>query len=100
MVEPMDPLYPGPDRIPGGRNPGGVVVRAYDRAGVMLFEQNLTEDNVETLALGGQHIVDQAGITEVCLVAYDGDSGERMRADAWSHPPGVPYPPDGPEVAR
>jgi hypothetical protein len=75
-------IRPGPPSIATGQAPGGVVVRVYsvpDQA--LLLEQHLTRDaDVEHLAISGADIVDALTDPggEVCIIAYDGDSGERV----------------------
>ena len=74
-------IRPGPPRILPGLCPGGFVVHAYGTAdGRLLVVGHVTPEDVEALATAHAEAVelllheDEA----VCLVTYDGDSGERL----------------------
>lgn len=71
---------PGPSKIDAGRAPGGVVIHIYNRAGELLVESAVApHDDVRTRAERDADLVIAAtGELDTCLVAFDGDSGERM----------------------
>jgi hypothetical protein len=79
---------PGPRQIPSGSAPGGVVVYGYAVPSErLIFVQAIPQGHAAECA---ERIADAnfdywlanalPGDEGVCLVAYDGDSGERM---AW-----------------
>lgn len=81
-------VRPGPLSIAPGAIPGGVVVHVYEvPTGRLLHVTHAAVDaNVAQLAdhdadVVGQRIApDAAG---VCLVSYDGDTGERFKPGDW-----------------
>lgn len=77
-------IRPGPESIPPGANPGGVVVQLYSVPScVLVLTQHVNVISVELLAMQAGSMVDAVGIDNVCLVAFDGDTGERYTADDW-----------------
>lgn len=77
-------IRPGPDRIEPGTCPSGVVVRIYSVPHeVLVIEQRLTgADDIEQVAtLAAQ--LDLPGWA-ACLVAYDGDTGQRYTETDWT----------------
>lgn len=80
--------YPGPKSIPPGESPGGVVVHVYSVPGELLLvvqKLSLSDDPIQA-SQDASDIAERSGAAQVCLVAYDGDSGERFPADAWIDP--------------
>ena len=78
-----DLIRPGEEAIEPGRCPHGVVIRIYavEDAPRLLVEQNLRpDDDIESAAAEAFLL---SGAQSVCLVAYDGDSGERMPPEVW-----------------
>lgn len=75
--------HPGPDLIEPNTCPGGVVIRIYSVPDeVLLMEQRIYPGgDVTQAALGAAE--GTAGTPAVCLVGYDGDSGERFATTAW-----------------
>jgi hypothetical protein len=73
-------VRPGPAYLEAGRCVGGIVLRVYDvPAGSLLLERFLTSmSEAERLAVEDADFV-QALTDECCLVAYDGDTGDRIR---------------------
>jgi hypothetical protein len=80
---------PGPARLPPAQAPGGVILRVYNRRGTMLVDRPLRpgeawqgtcdlakDDAIATLESG-------AGPGDICLVAYDGDTGVRWTPEDW-----------------
>lgn len=75
-------IRPGPPSIEPGRSPGGVVVRVYATSDppTLVIEQALRlGDDIDEAATLAAALSDASG-WHACLVAYDGDTGERM---AW-----------------
>lgn len=72
-------VRPGPASIAAGIVPGGVVIRVYDVPScVLLLERRAASlDDVARCAVSDAELIN-ALTTECCLVAYDGDTGERM----------------------
>lgn len=78
-------IRPGPLSLDAGLAPGGVVVRCYAVANsALLFEQRITPDSdvAEIADAGGVVAAEHGG--NVCLVAFDGDSGERYDQRIWA----------------
>lgn len=76
-------VRPGPPSITPGRSPGGVVVRVYATTDppTLVIEQALGPgDDIEDAATVAAALADESDGWAACLVAYDGDTGERM---AW-----------------
>ncbi len=79
-------IRPGPPSIPNGTAPGGVVIHVYDTAGVLLTASFLTPgDDVDADAERAGRQVDALRRADipVVLVAYDGDTGERISPVNW-----------------
>jgi hypothetical protein len=75
---------PGPEEIAPGRSPGGVVLQVYDRANTLLVDdaipQGLTDAEINRRAEADAAAAAALAITrEVCIVAFDGDTGVRIR---------------------
>lgn len=70
---------PGPSWLAPGLAPDGVVVRVYAVPScALLLERRLSTDaDVEALAEGDAEFA-LALESVVCLVAYDGDTGQRL----------------------
>ena len=82
-------FHPGPATIGPGCNPGGVVIHIYGAPSAKL----LTISHVGILSsaawqAGLDHDKAQARLPKsdvgFCLVAFDGDTGERFTAEDWS----------------
>ena len=80
-----DPLFnrPGPPRIEPGQCPGGIVMRVYAiPSRTLIIEQKLRPaDDIEAAATMAAEL-DAPGWA-ACLVAYDGDTGERAGPLEW-----------------
>jgi hypothetical protein len=75
-------IHPGPPSLAPGLCPGGVVIHVYTATAppVLVVEQQLRPgDAIDNAATEAALMHDG----DVCLVAYDGDSGERYPANAW-----------------
>ena len=76
-------MRPGPSSIPRGEYPGGMVIHVYDLRGVLLATSHVgSDDDVEGEAGRAATAAITAG-GDVCLVAFDGDSGVRLRQRDW-----------------
>ena len=78
-------IRPGPARIEPGQSPGGIVIRVYATSDppVLVIEQRLGPgDDVEDAATIAAALSDTTG-WNACLVAYDGDTGERAGPLEW-----------------
>jgi hypothetical protein len=78
-------IRPGPLSLPPGQCPGGVVIHVYSVPScVLLLTQHVpVTANVEHAAVAaGERVANVP--TDVCLVAFDGDSGERYSAGDWT----------------
>jgi hypothetical protein len=78
-------IRPGPAAIEPGQCPGGVVIRVYatSEPPVLVIQQKLgPADDVAGAATVAAAMSDETG-WNACLVAYDGDTGERMSPEAW-----------------
>jgi hypothetical protein len=75
------PVRPGPEWIDPGRAPGGFVVRAYSTFGHMLTESCIGPDTDWAADSAASAIEAKAKLTmkqeRICLVIYDGTTGER-----------------------
>lgn len=74
---------PGPPELEAGLAPGGLVVRIYTAVDEyeLVAEQYLTlNDDPEALALEAALATQEVRTDDVCLVVYDGDTGERWSA--------------------
>ena len=75
---------PGPPSIAPGQCPGGVVVHVYRRDGLCLVERplppgiRLDPSAASVPAVDADIAVMLAESQDLCVVAYDGDTGERM----------------------
>jgi hypothetical protein len=75
-------IRPGPQSITPGICPGGVVIHVYAvPSQVLLLSQRIGPRDDVYAAAERAAAVDAAA---VCLVAYDGDTGERYSADDWT----------------
>lgn len=74
-----DGYRPGPLSIDPARCPDGVVIQVYNRDGALLLETSVSlHDDVQTRAEHDADLVVAMEPGDVCLVAFDGDTGERM----------------------
>lgn len=81
-----DLIRPGPPRLAAGLMPGGVIIHVYAVPTARLLLTRLAHDQaeVERHAIADAQLADAqlwADDIGVCLVAYDGDTGDRM---AWT----------------
>jgi hypothetical protein len=87
-------IHPGPTWIDPSTAPGGIVLHCYSVPDQqLLFVQALcagadvdevgVEAFVEQRATQGAELAEAAGAVNVCLVAYDGDTGERIPLREW-----------------
>jgi len=79
-------IRPGPARIEPGQCPGGVIIRVYATSNppVLVIEQKLGPgDDIEGAATVAAALADEAHGWHACLVAYDGDTGERAGPLEW-----------------
>lgn len=80
-------IRPGPAAIARGANPGGVVIHVYAATvpPVLLLTQRVGREAAGIVAAAHEAaaVADIAGALETCLVAYDGDTGERFTAADW-----------------
>lgn len=86
--EGIGPLFisPGPDRIEPSQHPGGVVIHIYaatDPPLLVTTHKLGPGDDIEAAAEGDAAAFDAFTAGPSCLVAYDGDTGERFPAEAW-----------------
>lgn len=80
-------IRPGPPSITPGSCRGGVVIHVYSatRLPVLLLVRRLGPgDPIETAAWLDGLATEANDVREVCLVGYDGDTGERYTAEAWA----------------
>jgi len=83
-------IQPGPPALEPGLRPGGVVIHVYATTDppTLVTEQLLGPgDDIELAAHAGAGMVEKLAPGDVCLVAYDGDTGERMTRWATTRPP-------------
>lgn len=75
-------IYPGPASIDPGLAPGGLVFRVYNMAGTELLERRVpastTEDEIDNAAEADADLAVQLSKGDLCLVTYDGDTGQRI----------------------
>lgn len=77
-------IFPGPDRIPSNQAPGGVVIHHYSATEpprlLSVVRLSALADDIDRQA---DAALDEIGDVNagICLVAYDGDTGDRM--DWW-----------------
>lgn len=81
-------FHPGPPTIEPRSKPGGVVVHVYGYpSGTFLVESAAATGAQATFNAGLDHDraaeLLPAGDRGFCLVAYDGDSGDRYAAEDW-----------------
>jgi hypothetical protein len=74
--------------LPPGRAPAGVVIRVYTVPdGRLMLEQAIDgtadDEAVAAAARRAGALVEAVGARSVCLVAYNGDTGERFPEGAW-----------------
>lgn len=76
-------MRPGPTALAAGLNPGGVIIHVYGVPSQRLLVVRVARDQADVAA----HASADAAAADramdrrdrgVCLVAYDGDTGERM----------------------
>ena len=84
-----DLIRPGPERILPGLVPGGVVIHVYAVPTCRHLLTRQSRSVAETEHYAPQDADQAMNVLTahelgVCLVAYDGDTGERMGADAWT----------------
>lgn len=81
----MSTVRPGPDRIEPGQCPDGVVIRVYAvPSGTLVIEQKLgPDDDIEGAAIAAAILAEGSDGWAACLVAFDGDSGERASLREW-----------------
>ncbi len=78
-------ILPGPDAIPPGTAPGGIVFHVYAVPSCRLVARSVVTpgDDVEREAgRAVEEAADAAGDEAFCLVAYDGDHGGRVSITA------------------
>jgi hypothetical protein len=77
-------MRPGPERIPPAQAPDGMVFRVYDQTGALLIDRALRPGApIADLAEIDATKTKEARPERVVLVAYDGDSGERLSPEGW-----------------
>jgi hypothetical protein len=79
-------IRPGPASIEPGQHPDGVVIHVYTATEppVLVTVHKLRfSDDVESTAEADAAAFDAFTADAACLVAYDGDTGERFPAEAW-----------------
>jgi hypothetical protein len=77
-------VRPGPERIPPAQAPDGMVFRVYDQTGALLVDRALRPgDPIGQFAVADAVATVKADRSAVVLVAYDGDSGERLTPEVW-----------------
>ena len=84
-------IYPGPDSILPGMAPGGVVIHGYSVPSQrLLFVQAIpagwSDGDVDIVAKWNADLAMADADPATCLVAYDGDTGERLSVAAWLEP--------------
>jgi hypothetical protein len=82
-------ISPGPPSLEPGAAPGGVVIHVYAVPSGLLLAVSTNATPTQAAYAAG---LDAAAVAlayagDVCLVAYDGDTGARYTADAWVAPP-------------
>lgn len=85
LIPPSDSPFvrPGPPSIEPGRCPGGIVMRVYAiPSNTLVVEQCLTADGDIDAAAEMAAALMLPGWS-ACLVAYDGDTGERAGPLEW-----------------
>jgi hypothetical protein len=80
-------IRPGPDAIAPGAHPGGIVLHVYSATAppVLLITRRYSPaDPIEDRAALDAAAIDALdGVAAVCLVAFDGDTGERYTTGEW-----------------
>lgn len=82
---------PGPSSIPTGRHPGGVVLHVYEVPSGRLLAVSMVNPDEEVgwrAEFDAERVlrVIAPGAVGFCLVAFDGDTGERFPPEAWNLP--------------
>jgi hypothetical protein len=82
-------IRPGPPALEPNAAPGGVVFHVYAVPSGDLLAVSSAATPIQAAYVAGMDadLVALAHAGDVCLVAYDGDTGERYDADAWVAPP-------------
>lgn len=75
-------MRPGPDSIAPGGCPGGMVLHVYGTDGRLLLESALTHTSDAAARQDANLVADLAD--DVCLVAFDGDTGRRWSSFDWA----------------
>ena len=83
----MTTFRPGPPRIAVGRCPGGLIVHVYGEDGRRILTQRLT-----SLGQAEAQAIHDGDLTKAalrpgeacCVVAFDGDTGERWSPADWA----------------
>lgn len=83
----MTVIQPGPDSIEPDTMPGGLILHCYSVPDQrLLFAHHISTDispeALETMATVGADLA-AAAATNVCLVAFDGDTGQRIPLRHW-----------------
>jgi hypothetical protein len=83
MEPPFNYIRPGPPSIGPGIMPGGVVIQVYSvpTQRLLVTRHARDQDEVERYAVADAAAAERRMWPDdvgVCLVAYDGDTGERM----------------------
>jgi hypothetical protein len=79
-------IRPGPDAIAAHACPDGVVIHCYTTTvpwALVFTRRYHVDDALEERATADAERAMALTNGSVCLVAYDGDSGERFPAAAW-----------------
>lgn len=80
---------PGPESIDPKKAPGGIVMHAYSVPdGTLLLERlmpaHITDEDLDASARDDAAWTSLTARDGVCLVAYDGDTGERWTPETWA----------------
>jgi hypothetical protein len=82
-------IRPGPVAITPGAHPGGVVLHIYAATvppSLIMTRRYRSTDNLAACAPLDYQACEAMGYGALCLVAYDGDTGQRFTADDWTRP--------------
>ena len=78
-------VRPGPVSIDAGQCRDGLVIHIYSVPDARLLRVSPIDlPSVERRAIIDRLLTDDTWVGPVCLVCYDGDSGERCGVDFWS----------------
>jgi hypothetical protein len=83
-------IRPGPIALPEGLCPDGVIIHIYATTvppTLILTRRYGPDDDMETGVRRDWATVEACGYPGVCLVAFDGDTGDRFPADWWEARP-------------